>query len=66
MNFEMFPFDSQACPLLIESFAYAKSELNFEWQRIGNKRKASETSFRIHFLRGREDPHKFASSFLKL
>ena len=22
MNFEMFPFDSQACPLMIESYAY--------------------------------------------
>ena len=25
MNFEMFPFDSQACPLLLESYAYGKS-----------------------------------------
>ena len=43
MNFEMFPFDSQACPLLLESYAYSKSELNFEWQRIGNKRNVSQT-----------------------
>ena len=51
MNFEMFPFDSQACPLLLESYAYSKSELNFEWQRIGNKRNVSQTFWIIYLTR---------------
>ena len=36
MNFQMFPFDSQACPLMLESFAYSKDEINFEWRKNGN------------------------------
>ena len=37
MNFKMFPFDSQACPVTIESYAYAESEVHFEWRILDGK-----------------------------
>ena len=37
MNFKMFPFDSQACPVTIESYAYAESEVHFEWRITDGK-----------------------------
>ena len=37
MNFQMFPFDSQACPVTIESYAYAESEVHFEWRILDGK-----------------------------
>ena len=31
MNYEWFPFDSQVCPVLLESYAYRAHQLVVEW-----------------------------------
>ena len=33
MEFSSYPFDWQVCPLEMESFAYTKSEIDFEWDQ---------------------------------
>ena len=31
MNFRMFPFDHQLCPLMLESYSYSNDEVVFQW-----------------------------------
>ena len=32
MNYRMFPFDSQVCPILIESYAYRDYQMLLHWR----------------------------------
>ena len=31
MNFRMFPFDNQLCPLTLESYSYSNDQVFFQW-----------------------------------
>ena len=31
MNFRMFPFDHQLCPLMLESYSYSNDQVVFQW-----------------------------------